>query len=973
MYFFFSSHFSLSLTYVCRQTSVLMNPRETLFDNWMDEFAAEQSAVLDVLHPSGPSASDVAECRRVTARLRALLEHRSRGGLLVPQAVAAARDDTTPDMYLLSRFSGDTEDVEVCFREVPPVFFRPHYAPTSAGSHDLLHQHQHQHSYLKAEELNEMIESVASGAGGSGGAEFQPHLERLSQYLDLVELALLKQIWAKSPAFFRASDDIRGLREAVKNAIYTLSARRRDLRNVADGLRAGPMWIPQVHRRAENQKKLLSKLSAVQRVLRGRAAVTSLMEIEDHLGALQVTAETLEVYRQECEGIAALRDIGDQLIACEDAIAQSMCSSFTTMAMDWSDFASSAAAEGGTVGGRHDTEAEAVVAASLAPLGSLIKALFVVNKLDAALQQYTSRLLECVKVVVRSCVSEYLVLMDTSFDLSATLMYLDPGKAHSSSLASASNDLADNDSPFSVRVKEMSNESFFSCISMCFDQLADRLRAACRVNEYLAATLVQTYGLEVTDSVLDRTRSIDILRNINVSGAALKSASDAAQRYVSQFLVLRRDACVAMSTDQIRRLWREVSDFIALLEKLLADARRSVSISTGGSAHGVLDGGAADETLASLAAAPTSALMETPQAQQLQSASTYTLRKTLIGIAKGFLERYHDSNKAKLVATVDAEKWAQCEVSAHRQACIDVLTSGKIVLFASASQKGPGSLDIDEAKYAGMPSNAFVAIDSQTFKVAWSSLQLVEMLLSYLGLAAAFRGKVVEDSIIPKISELLQLFDKHSKRLVLGAQAMKSAAQLKSISARHLAVTMQSVSLLSALIPHIRAALLGHLTSSSSSTASGGGASSLLVELDRISNDYMEHTSALLSKFVHIVGDAVDASQPKLSKTDWDRFHGHCEYFDDLGKNIAALHRVLVSILPPEVLQSVFTRIFMFLNRKIGAHFEDVMPATQTGRQRIVDEVSHLVVSFQQLASVSAAAAMPIEEAFRKKYEAAKM
>jgi vacuolar protein sorting-associated protein 54 len=397
----------------------------------------------------------------------------------------------------------------------------------------------------------------------------------------------------------------------------------------------------------------------------------------------------------------------------------------------------------------------------------------------------------------------------------------------------------------------------------------------------------------------------------------------------------------------------------------------------------VVDGAAADERLASLASTPTSALLEKeiPQHQEqlLQSTSTYTLRKTLIGIAKGFLERYHDSNKAKLVATVDAEKWTQCEVSAHRQACIDLLTSGKIVLFSSAPLKGGGHLDVDEARYAGMPSSAFVTIDSQTFKVAWSSLQLVEMLLSYLGLAAVFRGKIVEDSIIPKLSELLQLFDKHSKRLVLGAQAMKSAAQLKSISARHLAVTMQSVSLLSSLLPHIRAALLGYLTSSSFSSGAGSGggatvansASSMLVELDRISNEYMEHTSALLSKFVHIVGDAVDASQPKLSKTDWDRFHGQCEYFDDLIKNITALHRVLVSILPPEVVQSVFSRIFVFLNRKINSHFEDVMPSTQTGRQRVVDEVSHLVVSFQQLSCVNAAAAIPIEEAFRKKYEAA--
>lgn len=50
--------------------------------------------------------------------------------------------------------------------------------------------------------------------------------ERLSQYLDLVEVALLKQIWSRSPAFFRASDDIRALQEQVSapNNMYCVYA-----------------------------------------------------------------------------------------------------------------------------------------------------------------------------------------------------------------------------------------------------------------------------------------------------------------------------------------------------------------------------------------------------------------------------------------------------------------------------------------------------------------------------------------------------------------------------------------------------------------------------------------------------------------------------------------------------------------------------------------------------------------------------
>lgn len=62
----------------------------------------------------------------------------------------------------------------------------------------------------------------------------------------------------------------------------------------------------------------------------------------------------------------------------------------------------------------------------------------------------------------------------------------------------------------------------------------------------------------------------------------------------------------------------------------------------------------------------------------------------------------------------------------------------------------------------------------------------------------------------------------------------------------------------------------------------------------------------------------------------------NCEYFDEVQRNVLALHRVLQALLPTEQLQDVFFRIFALLNRKVPQHFEEVMPSTPTGRQRIM-------------------------------------
>jgi hypothetical protein len=103
----------------------------------------------------------------------------------------------------------------------------------------------------------------------------------------------------------------------------------------------------------------------------------------------------------------------------------------------------------------------------------------------------------------------------------------------------------------------------------------------------------------------------------------------------------------------------------------------------------------------------------------------------------------------------------------------------------------------------------------------------------------------ITTEIIPKAVELLRLFDIRTKQLVLGAQVMtaspsllmlmlflmapflplplplpplplssqaiQSAARLKNIAAKHLASTSQSIALLVALLPHIRAAFLAHV------------------------------------------------------------------------------------------------------------------------------------------------------------------
>ena len=86
-----------------------------------------------------------------------------------------------------------------------------------------------------------------------------------------------------------------------------------------------------------------------------------------------------------------------------------------------------------------------------------------------------------------------------------------------------------------------------------------------------------------------------------------------------------------------------------------------------------------------------------------------------------------------------------------------------------------------------------VLVGGVHYKVVWSCLLLVEMIMNDLSAAAHFTG--LSTLMVTKVSELLRLFNARTTQLVLGAGAIHSAARLKSINAKHYEVNSTHLSL----------------------------------------------------------------------------------------------------------------------------------------------------------------------------------
>lgn len=586
-----------------------------------------------------------------------------------------------------------------------------------------------------------------------------------------------------------------------------------------------------------------------------------------------------------------------------------------------------------------------------ASLKQLLQSLVLTERMQSALNMYKNRLLDAIKLIVRTCVMEYLSNFDPS------LAYEDSNFDHEGSNSSAA---SAQDTPFAQKVREMSGENFLSCLSMCYEHVMVSATKANLFHQFVEAQLGANLSLGAEDSAANTispslspspsptmdasaTATQDARMHsssmVAMSKACLTSACDLAQRSIAQLINLRKDANAKLVPEKMKFLWEISLNFVLNLE-------------------------------------------------QVSGTTAYIMRQCLLAQTKSFLDYLHETCKGKLVVTLDNERWVQCDVSEQRQGEVDRLSSGKAFLPQSSAKAAATSNNVHSAlstqasaasdsvtgsfKTAAAGGSASASakgekskesraavVDGVQFKVVWSVMLLTEIILTYL--EVAFNFSPVTADVINKTVELLRLFNSRARQLVLGAQAIQSAARLKSISAKHLAITGQSLGLIIALLPHIRAALLAQIPPKHQL---------LLTELDRISHDLIDHHGQIVAKFVAIVGDFVDASATRLRAVDWDHFQGlQCEYFEEVQRNVLALHRVLQATLPPEQIQDVFSRIFALLNRKIPSHFDEIMPATQTGRQRILDEITHLVTAFSRIKQIDASALTDsLEDTFRKRY-----
>ncbi|OSX65343.1 hypothetical protein POSPLADRAFT_1133849 [Postia placenta MAD-698-R-SB12] len=265
------------------------------------------------------------------------------------------------------------------------------------------------------------------------------------------------------------------------------------------------------------------------------------------------------------------------------------------------------------------------------------------------------------------------------------------------------------------------------------------------------------------------------------------------------------------------------------------------------------------------------------------------LRGTVVSQAKSFLQTYHQAQISHSAKLVEDEQWNAAEVAPSVQRLVDLLVDASIsdppeLLLNRGPPMSPlpnspappspglspnGITAPPHRPSSPLPSPAFpltrpqsshqsprrvaagpskhLRIEDRSYFAVSATLEVLVLLVDYLKIVANLEMLTTET--MSRVIELLKSFNSRTCQVVLGAGAMRSAG-LKNITARHLALASQSLSIVISLVPYIRETFRRHLSQRQAV---------MLVEFDKLKRDYQEHQNEIHQKLIAIMGDRLSA------------------------------------------------------------------------------------------------------------------
>ncbi|KAK7037969.1 Vps54 domain-containing protein [Favolaschia claudopus] len=365
------------------------------------------------------------------------------------------------------------------------------------------------------------------------------------------------------------------------------------------------------------------------------------------------------------------------------------------------------------------------------------------------------------------------------------------------------------------------------------------------------------------------------------------------------------------------------------------------------------------------------------------------LRGVVISQSKTFLQTFHQARLTQSASLVENEQWEQIDATPAIQHIAEVLVNAavqdvpELLIANDSTPSAPSSSPPVSSSLSSLASSSSLAtasstdtlngippspsapvvkrangsaaknakvrlrVEERTFSAVSATSEVLSLLLDYLRVIVNL--SMLTTDTMSRVIEFLKAFNSRTCQVVLGAGAMRSAG-LKNITAKHLALASQSLSIMIALIPYVRETFRRHLSQKQAV---------MLVEFDKLKRDYQEHQNEIHAKLIAIMGDRLNAHIRTFQTVDWSVPREEVNtYMSILVKETVTLHKVLSRHLSMAVVEDVMTQVFAAINHRLSEEYAKIVLPSEDARKGLLTDARFLHQKLSELKNVRAPSGM---------------
>ncbi|XP_067148897.1 vacuolar protein sorting-associated protein 54 isoform X2 [Apteryx mantelli] len=773
----------------------------------------------------------------------------------------------TFDRTLLHTHDKSRRDLE----QVPKIFMKPDFALEDSITFNAVLPWSHF--------------NTAGGKGNRDAASSKLLQEKLSHYLDIVEVNIAHQISLRSEAFFHAMTSQHELQDYLRKTSQAVKLLREKISKIDKVMCEGSLRVLRLSLTRNNCIKAYNKLKLMATVHQTQPTVQLLLSTSEFVGALDLIATTQEVLQQELQGIHSFRHLGSQLCELEKLIDKMMIAEFSTYA-------------------RNDLNRPLEDDCQILEeerLVSLVFGLLKQRKLNFC-EIYGDEMIITAKNIIKQCVVNTVSQIE-EIDTEVVVKLAD-------------------------QMRMMNFPQWFDLLKNIFSKFTiflKRIKATLNIIRSVVLLVLdknqKTRDLEDTlqkDSAKDSTVDTEVAylthegmfisdafgegdlppvaadttsqRNISPNSEPCSSDSvsepecttDSSSSKEQTSSSVTPGGVEIMISDDMKLTDLELGRLANNIQELLYNASdichdRSVKFLMARAKDGFL------EKLNSSEFVALSRLMEgfILDTEQVCGRKSMSLRGALQSQANKFVNRFHEERKTKLSLLLDNERWKQAEVPAEFQDLVDSVSDGRISLpekkAAAAEERKPAE---------------FLIVEGQKYATVGTVLLLIRIILEYCQCVDNIPS--ITTDMLTRLSDLLKYFNSRSCQLVLGAGALQVVG-LKTITTKNLALSSRCLQLIVHYIPIIRAHFEARLQPKQFS---------MLRHFDHITKDYHDHIAEISAKLVAIMDSLFDKLLSKYEV----KAPVPSACFRNICKQMAKMHEAIYDLLPEEQTQTGYGR-----------------------------------------------------------------